>query len=88
MSIHSHDTAGVQPDRLALFAGIFVAGLIGGAAFMSALAHSQQVRPEALLRAEPPAAISASSLSDPSVPDAGVALLGRAERHEPAAPTF
>jgi hypothetical protein len=82
----------MQPKRLALFAGVFIAGLIGGAVFTSTMAHSQQrtqqVRPMAQVGAVT-SMQSASWVADPSVPGADAVLADRRhERPESVAPTF
>ena len=80
-----------QPKRLAMFAGVFIAGLIGGAVFTSTMAHSQQtqqMRPIAQLGEVMSAQIT-SAAADPSVPDAAAALAHRRhDRPEAIAPTF
>ncbi len=76
-----------QPRRLALFAGVFVAGIIGGVAVTSSLAEAPHARPlaQAGTVSQPVVAVSA----DPSVPDAAAVLSHRRhERPEAVAPTF
>lgn len=79
-----------QPHRLALFAGVFAAGLVGGVVFTGTLAHSQPARPAYVTQGS--LAIDAqvpSWVADPSLPDAAAALAhALRERAEAAAPTF
>ena len=82
-----------QPTRMALYAGIFVAGLLGGAAVSGTSAHGPQpARPVA--SAVQAGAVSAvftvqAPTSDPSLPDAGAALRHRKhDRIDVVAPTF
>jgi hypothetical protein len=88
----SFASADVQPKRLALFTGVFVAGMIGGAVFASSVTHSQPSRPMAVGQVSEAAVVQAPIVSpsaDPSVPDAGTALKQRKnERPEHVAPTF
>jgi hypothetical protein len=80
-----------QPRRLALFAGVFIAGMVGGAAVSGTFAHTPQARHMApLVQVGAVTTFDVASVaSDPSVPDAGTVLRHkRHERPEAAAPTF
>lgn len=80
-----------ERSRLALFASVFVAGLIGGAVFTSTtLAHSRQARPAFVGQVSvAPEAQAPVWAADPSLPDATDALAKRRhERPEAVAPTF
>ena len=77
-----------QPKRLALFVGVFIAGMVGGAVFASSLTHAQQ-RSASIGSASAAFQIEVPvSMSDPSVPDAAAALKQRRNEPEVMPATF
>jgi hypothetical protein len=90
MSTQTNDATGLEANRLAMFAGVFIAGIIGGVVFTSTLAHSQQTRFDRM----PPTSATVRSdagmyTADPSLPDAATVLRARRnDRPEAIAPTF
>ncbi len=77
-------------NRLPLFVAVFAAGIVGGAVFTNAVAHSRQAQPQLAVHASSGQTGDAIVYNaDPSVPDAGMVLRHRrSDRPEPVAPTF